>query len=68
MAKETKTEYELVTRRVITEFEQFKSQKVVDMRDIMLNFVRMQVSGQLVVMLRDIIQKTINKKQKAENN
>ena len=44
VAKETKTEYELVTRRVITEFEQFKSQKVVDMRDIMLNFVRMQVS------------------------
>ena len=44
VAKETKLEYELVTRRVIAEFEQFKSQKVIDMRDIMLNFVRMQVS------------------------
>ena len=43
VAKETKLEYELVTRRVIAEFEQFKSQKVIDMRDIMLNFVRMQV-------------------------
>ena len=42
-AKEAKTEYEVVTRRVVSEFEMFRSQKVVDMRDIMLAFVNIQV-------------------------
>jgi hypothetical protein len=43
VAKEAKLEYEGVTQRVIAEFEVFKCQKMVDMRDIMLNFVNMQV-------------------------
>jgi hypothetical protein len=43
VAKEAKLEYEGVTQRVISEFEVFKCQKMVDMRDIMLNFVNMQV-------------------------
>lgn len=43
VAKEAKLEYEGVTQRVISEFEVFKCQKMVDMRDILLNFVNMQV-------------------------
>ena len=42
-AKEAKIEYEVVTRRVISEFESFKGQKIVDMRDIMMSFVNLQV-------------------------
>ena len=43
VAKEAKIEYEVVTRRVISEFESFKGQKIVDMRDIMMSFVNLQV-------------------------
>ena len=44
VAKEAKIEYEVVTRRVISEFESFKGQKIVDMRDIMMSFVNLQVN------------------------
>ena len=43
VAKEAKTEYEVVTRRVVSEFECFREQKVVDMRDIMRSFVNLEV-------------------------
>ena len=45
VAKEAKVEFEVVTQRVILEFGDFKAQKMVDMRDIMLNFVNMQVKS-----------------------
>jgi hypothetical protein len=49
VAKEAKLEYEGVTQRVISEFEVFKCQKMVDMRDIMLNFVNMQVRPRFIL-------------------
>lgn len=41
-AKETKTEYEAVTRRLIEEFDTFTQQKMVDMRDVLLNYAQVK--------------------------
>ena len=43
VAKEAKTVYEIVTQRVLTEFSFFQEQKIIDLRDILLNFVEKQV-------------------------
>ena len=40
VAKEAKEEYEAVTRRVLAEFDVFSQQKLVDMRDVLLNYAQ----------------------------
>lgn len=44
LSKDAKTEYDQVTERLLKEFEVFKQQKVVDMRDVILNFVNIQAA------------------------
>jgi len=43
-AKDAKEEYDAVTRRVLAEFDVFSQQKIVDMRDVLLNYVQVLVS------------------------
>eukprot|EP01034_Spumella_vulgaris_P033712 gene33712-41592_t len=38
-----KLEYEKVSERLLTEFELFKSQKSIDMKEIILNFVNIEI-------------------------
>ena len=38
-----KSEYEAVSEKLLSEFEQFKRQKSVDIRNILLSFVRLQI-------------------------
>jgi Fe2+ transport system protein B len=41
----TKREYEQVTERLLQEFEGFKAKKSIDLKEIMNNFITIQVSG-----------------------
>ena len=43
-AKVAKVDFEVVTERVIAEFNIFQLQKVVDFRDLLLGFVEKQVT------------------------
>jgi hypothetical protein len=43
-AEEAKEDYDRVSQRIIIEFEIFKKQKVVDFRDVLLNFVCLQAN------------------------
>ena len=43
MAKEAKDVFEIVTQRVIAEFNLFEEQKIIDLRDVLLTFVNKQV-------------------------
>jgi sorting nexin-1/2 len=44
-ADAAKLEFEKVSERLLTEFELFKNQKAFDIKEIMTNFVNLQVSG-----------------------
>lgn len=43
-ADTAKVEYETVSERLLTEFELFKNQKSIDFKEILLNFVNLQVN------------------------
>ena len=51
MAKEAKDVFEIVTQRVIAEFNLFEEQKIIDLRDVLLTFVNKQVYYFLFVYL-----------------
>ncbi len=47
-----KIEFERVSERLLTEFETFKNQKALDMKEIILNFVTLQVNRNRDIVLR----------------
>lgn len=49
-ADAAKAEFEKVSERLLTEFELFKNQKAFDIKDIMSNFVNLQVKQQLDIL------------------
>ena len=55
MAKEAKIIFEIVTQRILTEFSFFEEQKIIDLRDVLLNFVKKQVSISIIKNIRNSI-------------
>jgi hypothetical protein len=61
-ADAAKLEFEKVSERLLTEFELFKNQKAFDIKEMMTNFVNLQVRGGSCVYLRRHIAQRISRR------